>query len=493
MTKDLIIFEMANNHQGDMDHAKKIIDQLAKISKEYKLNSCVKFQYRDLDTFVHPSVKGNLDIHYVKRFESTRLSFEQFEELIKYCKANKIQSMVTPFDEASVPKAVSHGVDFLKVASASADDWSLLESIVDAGLPVVASTGGLSVLEVDRLYSFFKHKGCDYALMHCVGIYPTPPEKLNLSMIQKYNRRYYDIPVGYSGHESPDDTDTVRVAYGLGARFFERHIGMEDAKKDITLNAYSMNMDQTRAWVEAYLKSKEITGDELAPRDVDEVQTLNKLRRGAFVSKSIKEGSEIKDEQVYFAFPKEDGQMTSGEFSRYRNAMKASKTYSKDEALYETLNLDEYHYVRDHINTAICDLNEIGVDASEATIELSHHYGIERFQEVGCIIFNFINREYCKKLIYVLAGQTHPEQYHVKKEETFHVLKGHLDLKLNGTLHKLERGNIVTIERGIRHEFSSTTGCIFEEVSTTHSRGDSFYLDPIIDQQDPMKRKSMLQ
>ncbi len=59
-----------------------------------------------------------------------------------------------------------------------------------------------------------------------------------------------------------------------------------------------------------------------------------------------------------------------------------------------------------------------------ATLEISHHYGLDRFEEVGCTIINVINREYCKKLIVVLPGQRHPEQYHKIKEETFVVLDG---------------------------------------------------------------------
>ena len=43
-----------------------------------------------------------------------------------------------------------------------------------------------------------------------------------------------------------------------------------------------------------------------------------------------------------------------------------------------------------------------------ATLEISHHYGLDRFEDVGCTIINVINREYCKKLIVVLPGQKHP-------------------------------------------------------------------------------------
>ena len=39
------IFEMANNHQGSVSHAKKIIDDFAALAKKYELNAGVKLQF----------------------------------------------------------------------------------------------------------------------------------------------------------------------------------------------------------------------------------------------------------------------------------------------------------------------------------------------------------------------------------------------------------------------------------------------------------------
>jgi quercetin dioxygenase-like cupin family protein len=115
-----------------------------------------------------------------------------------------------------------------------------------------------------------------------------------------------------------------------------------------------------------------------------------------------------------------------------------------------------------------------------ATLEISHHYGLDRFEEVGCTIINVINREYCKKLIVVLPGQHHPEQYHKVKEETFMVLDGELQLTLDGVVKQCRRGDVVTVNRGTKHPFSSETGAIIEEISSTHYRDDSYYTDEAI-------------
>ena len=51
---------------------------------------------------------------------------------------------------------------------------------------------------------------------------------------------------------------------------------------------------------------------------------------------------------------------------------------------------------------------------------------------------------------------------------------------------------MVLVERGMWHSFSSVGGCVFEEVSTTHIVGDSYYEDEKIAQLDPMQRKTVL-
>ena len=118
--------------------------------------------------------------------------------------------------------------------------------------------------------------------------------------------------------------------------------------------------------------------------------------------------------------------------------------------------------------------------STQATVEISHHYGMDRFEEAGAVILNVVNRAYCKKLIVLLPGQRHPEQYHKLKEETFHVLHGGLSVSLDGAIQACRPGDILTVERGVRHAFWTEEGCIIEEISSTHFKDDSYYLDPAI-------------
>ena len=88
-----------------------------------------------------------------------------------------------------------------------------------------------------------------------------------------------------------------------------------------------------------------------------------------------------------------------------------------------------------------------------------------------------LNRDYCKKILILFAGQKHPEQWHNVKEETFHVLFGKIYLKLNGIKKEYGPGSLITINPKTKHEFSSKFGAVIEEISTTHVKKDSFYTD----------------
>ena len=109
--------------------------------------------------------------------------------------------------------------------------------------------------------------------------------------------------------------------------------------------------------------------------------------------------------------------------------------------------------------------------------EISHHYGIEKFRDFGITMITFVNREYCKKMIIMLPGQKHPDQYHEKKEETFIILHGKILLRLDGVNQELEKGDIITITPGQVHYFETKEGAIIEEISSTHFVNDSFYSD----------------
>ena len=105
-------------------------------------------------------------------------------------------------------------------------------------------------------------------------------------------------------------------------------------------------------------------------------------------------------------------------------------------------------------------------------------------------MFTLINRDYCKKILVLLPGQTHPRQFHKIKEETFNVLNGKLVLNIDGKLFSLKKGDIITIKPLQKHKFFTKEGCVIEELSTTHKKNDSFYTDKKI--QNNKNRKTIV-
>lgn len=486
---DLFIFEMANSHQGSVEHGKDIIHEMGKIARKYNIKAAVKLQYRNLDTFIHPDYKGRKDVNHIPRFESTRLTYDQFTELVEAIRSEGMIAMSTPFDEDGVDWCMDQGLDIIKVASCSSLDWPLLEKIAATHKPVIISVGGKTISDIDKLYNYFTHKRCDFAFMHCIAEYPAPIERLQLDFIDKLRRRYPDNVIGYSGHEDPDDNVIPMMAIAKGAKILERHVGLPT--ETISLNAYSMNPDQADKWVKSALEAKEIckmkkeTERYISQAEID---SLNSLMRGVYLKHDVKKGTELKREDVFFAMPNHDKQMTSGEFFE---GVVASKDYKANEELHETKPVTDTNLARSVIHDVKGMLYEANIylgDTFEA--ELSHHYGMKHFRQFGAVIISIVNREYCKKLIAVLPGQQHPDHMHKVKEETFQLLYGDLEVVVDGEEREMKPGDIQTVLRGQMHSFSSRTGAVFEEISTTHVRNDSYYEDPVIAKKDLMERKT---
>lgn len=486
---DLFIFEMANSHQGSVEHGKDIIHEMGKIARKYNIKAAVKLQYRNLDTFIHPDYKGRKDVNHIPRFESTRLTYDQFTELVEAIRSEGMIAMSTPFDEAGVDWCMDQGLDIIKVASCSSLDWPLLEKIAATHKPVIISVGGKTISDIDKLYNYFTHKRCDFAFMHCIAEYPAPIERLQLDFIDKLRRRYPDNVIGYSGHEDPDDNVIPMMAIAKGAKILERHVGLPT--ETISLNAYSMNPDQADKWVKSALEAKEIckmkkeTERYISQAEID---SLNSLMRGVYLKHDVKKGTELKREDVFFAMPNHDKQMTSGQFFE---GVVASKDYKANEELHETKPVTDTNLARSVIHDVKGMLYEANIylgDTFEA--ELSHHYGMKHFRQFGAVIISIVNREYCKKLIAVLPGQQHPDHMHKVKEETFQLLYGDLEVVVDGEEREMKPGDIQTVLRGQMHSFSSRTGAVFEEISTTHVKNDSYYEDPVIAKKDLMERKT---
>ncbi|MCL2250044.1 MAG: N-acetylneuraminate synthase family protein [Oscillospiraceae bacterium] len=477
--KPLFIFELANNHSGDVKLAKRIISELKDICVYDEFDYAVKLQYRDLDTFIAPDAKRSSDNLAVQRFLSTELTLAQFKDIRDCIGENGFKAVCTPFDEKSVSLIIEHNYDYIKVASCSFTDWPLLEEIVKADMPIIASTAASTLEEIGCVTQFLSNRNKQFALMHCIGEYPTAISNLQMNQISLLKSLYPEVPIGYSTHESPNENFSISLAVAKGACIYEKHVGIStDAVK---LNAYSATPEQASLWLEsahkAYLACG-IDGQRHSFSD-KEMSDLWNFRRGVFARNDIKTGSVISSEAVYYAIPKTTNQLTANDMSKYIRYTATSDIATGEAVCDAKVSLVN---VREMTETAYRNVKKMLEDSGvalgkEGVYELSHHYGIDKFEKYGCSMVEVINRAYCKKIIVLLPGQENPTHTHKVKEESFHVLYGSIDITIDGECKTYQTGEVVHISPNQKHSFSSAEGCVVEEVSTTHHKGDSYYDD----------------
>jgi sialic acid synthase SpsE/mannose-6-phosphate isomerase-like protein (cupin superfamily) len=480
--RPLFIYEMANNHMGDVKHGLRIVNELKDASAGFPFNFCIKLQYRDIDTCIHPDYRGRVDLKYVKRFSETRLSWKQYQEIKEAITAAGFLAMCTPWDEASVDKIIDHGYDFMKIPSCYMTDWPLLEHIAKCEMPIVASTAGEPLEDVDRMVSFFRHRNKALSIMHCVGEYPALDKHLNLGQIALLKGRYPALEIGYSTHERPDNFEAVKIAIALGSTIFEKHVGV--ATEKYALNAYSANPAQVTKWLQAASEAYEMIGEKKKRYTpyTSEIQSLRDLARGAFVKEGVSAGEAIRPSNLFFAMPNVPGQMVAQDASKYSEFI-AKKDIAPNGAV--ILDAVQVNDRRAAVLKIVSDVKALIKKSrvmvpGECELEISHHYGLEKFRESGLTAITVVNRDYCKRLMVLLPGQKHPEQWHELKDETYHILHGDATVALNGAVHQHRSNDIVTIPRGTRHSFWTKSGAVIEEVSSSYLKDDSFYTDNAI-------------
>jgi sialic acid synthase SpsE/D-lyxose ketol-isomerase len=488
---NLVVLDLANNHFGDVALAKKIVDSFGKIIRKYKINSTMKFQFRNLPNFIHKDFI-NSDVPYVRRFLDTKMSDEKFFNLFKCIKKNKIKTSCTPFDEHSVGKIENFKFDYIKIASVSALDFNLHERVIKNKIPKIISTGGIKVEDIDKIVSFYSKKNQEFALMHCVSIYPTKNSDLNLNFIENLKKRYESINIGWSTHEDPNEFLPASLALSKGATMFEKHVGLNTKK--YKLNKYSITPDKFEEWIINLKKSQDMLGSYNKKIYNDELKTIEKLSRGVYVKKNLNKNDRLNTSNIYYAFPKQKNQLSSQELKKntiIKINKKIDSPIKKSDVIFDKELILE-NKVSSYLHKAKAMLNYSNIKVGDDfDLEISHHNGIANFEKIGCFLFNIVNREYAKKLLVMLPNQKHPSHFHKIKYETFIIITGNLTLIDGKKKYQLSAGDKVDLKKSGWHEFKAgSNGCIFEEISTTSYNSDSFYKNKLIKKLDRDKRKT---
>ncbi len=329
--EDLFVLEMANNHLGSVERGLKIIQEFAQIVRFNNVRASIKLQFRDVENFIHKDFQGRSDLRYVKKTLDTRLTDEQYATLVKAIRQAGCIATATPFDERSVELCVELGLPMLKVASSDMNDWLLLEKIAKTKKPVVVSTGGSSLKDMDDIVTFFANRNIPLAINHCVSIYPAEDSELEMNQIDFLKNRYPNNTIGYSTHEYTDWTNSMMISYAKGARTWERHIDIDS--DGVKVSPYNSLPHQIDEWFKAFHKAKEMCGapgtqKRMPPKK--ETEYLDALVRGVYAKEDLSEGHSLADEDVYLAIPLQKGQLSCRELMSGEMLLKPVK---KDQAI----------------------------------------------------------------------------------------------------------------------------------------------------------------
>jgi len=345
---NLFVLELANNHWGSLERGKNIVKAFARIVKKNNIKAAIKLQFRDIDTFIHPKYQNegsdmNLSelpkrSRYIQKTARTKLSYDEFNQLVDYIVKQNCIPMATPFDEKSVDWCVDMRLPLIKIASSDINDWLLLNKIAKTKKPVIISTGGANEKQIDDVVAFFEHRNIPLAINHCVSKYPSEDNELELNQIDYLKHRYPGHVIGLSTHEYTDWYSSMLISYGKGARTWERHIDIpySDTDEQKEVSPYCSLPHQIDQWFQAYNKAIIMCGHESEhrrPIDDKEVNYLAALYRGLYLKRDISAGSKISTEDLYSAIPfqKEIKQLTSRDFIEKDTI--ATKNLYKDEPL----------------------------------------------------------------------------------------------------------------------------------------------------------------
>ena len=226
-----LIAEVGQNHQGDLELARKYIREFADTGVD-----AVKFQTRDNKYLFsecaynkpYNSENAFADIYGHHR-EALELDPEVLPILKQDCLDHGVKFMSTPFDEPSLDILSDVGVDILKIASFDLGNLPFINRIAKKGIPVVISIGGGKIDQIRESISILSQHIDEIAVLHCVSEYPCEHDRLGLDNIDLLMKEFPNCTIGLSDHFN--GIVSGPVAYMKGARVFEKHVTLNRAWK----------------------------------------------------------------------------------------------------------------------------------------------------------------------------------------------------------------------------------------------------------------------
>jgi sialic acid synthase len=218
-----VIAEIGHNHQGDVRKARQLFQR----AKECGVHA-VKLQKRDnrslytADMYNRPYENENsFGRTYGEHREFLEFGREEYVELQRTAGDLGLTFFATAFDIRSADFLEALDFPAYKLASGDLRNLPLLRHVARFGKPMIFSTGGASMDEIERAYETTASINSQVGILQCTASYPTEPEDMNLAVISTLRERFPASVIGLSDHSNGIAMSVV--AFMLGSRIIEKH------------------------------------------------------------------------------------------------------------------------------------------------------------------------------------------------------------------------------------------------------------------------------
>ena len=298
-----IIAEAGVNHEGDMELAKRLIDEAAEGGAH-----AIKFQTYKAETIASKDSPAYWDTSkeptdsQFKLFQKYDKFWKgEYEQLKDYCDQAGIEFMSTPFDVESA-KFLNDMMDVFKVSSSDITNKPFIEYLCDFGKPIILSTGASYLHEIQQAVEWIDAKHTPVSLLHCILNYPTSDENAHLGMIKDLQRKFPEKLIGYSDHTLPNDMKVMEMATLLGVAIIEKHF-THDKSLPGNDHYHAMDKDDLNAFHVQMKRVMSILGDQNKYPLETETPARNNARRSLVASCQIPHGTKIQKKHLTWKRP----------------------------------------------------------------------------------------------------------------------------------------------------------------------------------------------
>lgn len=332
MKKVLIIAEAGVNHNGDINLAKKLIEQAAKAGADvvkfqtFKANSCVSVSAKKAKYQLETTAKEESQLEMIKKLE---LSYESHFELMKHCKKHGIAFLSTPFDLESVEFLRGLDLPYFKIPSGEITNFPYLKAVAKCKKKVLLSTGMANLGEIEAALTILRKNGTrNITLLHCNTEYPTPFEDVNLNAL-KTLKEAFKLEVGYSDHTEGIVASLGAVA--LGAVVIEKHFTLDKTMEGPDHRA-SLEFEELKALCKGIRELEKALGSGIKKASKSEAKNKIIARKSLVAKREIQKGEKFSIENLTTKRP--GSGISAMRYEEYLGK-RALKTYKKDELINE--------------------------------------------------------------------------------------------------------------------------------------------------------------